>query len=77
VRAAREQITAHAREAVQTCRVLSDEELERLGPGQLLSNWVAHLEDALSDEPRDCFGRLLTTADVVGRLDAIEEAAGR
>lgn len=72
---AREQITDHAREAVEVCRALSKEELERLGPGRLLFSWVACLDDALSREPRDFSGRLIGAADVAGRLEAIEEAA--
>jgi hypothetical protein len=70
---AREQFTARAREAVEACRALSEDELERLGPGQFLFDWVARLGEALS-EPRDSSGSLLA-ADVAARMDAIDEAA--
>jgi hypothetical protein len=70
---AREQITACARETLQACRALPDEDLELLDRGQLLFDWVARLQQALSEEPRNFSGSLLATD--VGRMDAIEETA--
>ncbi|MFF5264620.1 hypothetical protein ACFY4C_37330 [Actinomadura viridis] len=73
---ARNQATAHAREALKAYRALSNDELEQLGPGQSLFQWVTSLEDALSDEPHDYIsGDPIAADDAGGRLEAIEESA--
>ncbi|MEU8310356.1 hypothetical protein AB0C84_42980 [Actinomadura sp. NPDC048955] len=72
---AREQLTDHAREAATALRSLSEEELERLGPGEFLPEWVVRLQEALADAPQTVSGRLLGAADTATRMEAIEEAA--